>query len=268
MRPRNILKTTLYAALAAAPFVATPPQPASAQKIVAASCPQGYVLDRNSCVRTGPTPSCPTGYALSGGQCVGNTRAVSTKTKKASSNQWAFITRKAFGITSATELDGANFCAVTGSASADDANDFFKKNNLSATHVEVKDDRAGIETYQKYDCDVLVVANRVAGSTADSLEPTGDHLVLPEKFGTAPAPKPAAAPAPLPPKAPATVKTPAKPKPPATVKKQPKPKPKPQKVVRKKRCSAVRYGYSRGNTCGCAGGRVFNGHSCVRPRWW
>lgn len=265
MNTRNIFKTGLFAALAATAFVTTPLDSAFAQKVVSATCPQGYALDDNRCVRTGPAPSCPAGYALSAGQCVASAPAAPRTTKTESGSRWAFITRKAFGITSAKELDGANFCATTGTTSTDDADDFFKKNDLTATHVEVEDDRAAIETYQKYDCDVLVVANRVAGSTADSLKPAGDHIVLPEKFGTAPAPKPAAAP--VRPKAPAEVKAPAPKKAPATVKKQPKPKPKPQKVVRKKRCSAVRYGYSSGNTCACAGGRVFNGNSCVRRRW-
>jgi len=232
MRPRDILRTTVFAALAAAPLVAATAQSASAQKVVAATCPKGYALSGSNCIQNAPAPAA----------------------KSSTGSQWAFITRKTFGVKTATELDGANFCAVTGSTSADDANDFFKENDLPATLVKVDSDRAGIEKYQKYDCDVLVVANQVANATADSLKPAGDHLVLPEKFGSLDAaPEPAVAPTPLPPKAPATV--------------QQQSKPMPKKTARKKRCSAVRYGYSRGNTCGCAGGRVFNGRSCVRPRW-
>ena len=38
-------------------------------------------------------------------------------------------------------------------------------------------------------------------------------------------------------------------------------------VVRKRvRCSRVRFAYSRGGTCACAGGRVFTGRSCVYRR--
>ena len=231
MRPLNIFKTTLFAALAAAPLIAMTAESASAQK-------------------------------------VASNQVASPATKTKSGNQWAFITWKAFGVKSATELNGVNFCAATGTTSANDANEFFKKNGLTATQVSVDNDRAAIKKYQQYECDALVVANRVANATINSLKPVGDHVVLPEKFGTAPTPKPkpAAARTPTPPKAPVAARTPLPPKPPATVKKQPKPKPK--QTVRKKRCSAVRYGFSRGNTCGCAGGRVFNGNRCVRRRWY
>lgn len=264
----NILKTTVLVALAAAPFITLSAQSGFAQRVVNASCPQGYTLSGNVCIRQAPAPSCPSGYRFSAGKCVASTPAAKPVTKTASAGQWALVTREAFGVRKATELDGANFCAVSGSSSVDDAKGFFKDNGLTATHVKVDTTRDGIEKYQKYECDILVVADRAARSTADSLKPKGGHVVLPEKFGTvdttpvpvataipaAPVATPKATPAPLPPQQPATVKQ--------------KPKPTPKKVVRKKRCSAVRYGYSRGNTCACAGGRVFNGRSCVRPRRW
>lgn len=232
MRHRNIISTTVFAALAAASMIAASVENVSAQNVVAATCPEGYTL--------------------SGSNCIKNTPAESKTGKTGSGDQWAFITRKAFGIKTATELDGANFCA--GSASADDASAFFKENNLNATHVKVDNDRAGIEKYQKYDCDVLVIAHAAADATLNNLKPKEDHLVLPEKFGSNAKVEPVAAtPAPAKPKAPAAAK--------------PQPKAKPQKTATKKRCSAVRYGYTSGNTCACAGGRVFNGSSCVRPRY-
>lgn len=242
MRNRDILRPSLFAALAAVTLVAATAQTASAQKVVAPTCPEGYVLSGSNCIQTNPVSSKP-GKASSGGQ-------------------WAFVTREAYGVKSAAEVDGANFCAVEGSPAVDAATDFFKDNGLNATHIKVADDRAGIETYQKYDCDLLVVDKRVAASTADKIKPKGDHMVLPERFGK-PAPVETATP-------PATVKkTPA----PATVKKTPAPaKSAPvrkasRKPVRRVRCSAVRYGYTRGNTCACAGRRVFNGSRCVRRRW-
>lgn len=285
MKTVATFKAAGLAALAAAPFFALGVQPAPAQTVVAATCPGGYVLDGNSCVKTGPTPSCPSGYTFLAGKCITTTR-VSAKTpvktaRFADSGKLAFITREAFGVKSATELDGANFCAVKGSE-ANDAQTFFKDNGLEATHVKVDNNRAGIMEYQKFGCDVLVVADRVARSTADGLEPKGGHMVLPEKFGTAPAapvvkPAPAAAavPAPVPTQQPVTVETqPAPPPavkkttpPPAKAKKKPVKK-KPTKTARRKRCSAVRYGYTSGNTCKCAGGRVFTGSKCVRPRWF
>lgn len=277
MNTRNILTSTVFAALAAASLVTATAQSASAQSVVAATCPQGYTLSGSNCVKSGPMPSCPSGYVFSAGSCVATVTAsaASTTTTTAPATrttsvggQWAFVTREAFGVESAKEVGGANYCAVAGKA-ADAAKDFFKGNGLEAEHVEVADDRAGIETYQKYDCDLLVVADKVATSTVDNLKPKGDHIVLPEKFGAdaetyTPAKKTAAvAPAavekqPEPVKAAPVQAAPQK----AAPKQQARPRP-----ARKVRCSAVRYGYTRGNTCGCAGGRVFNGHACVKPRW-
>jgi len=255
MRKLDIVKTTVLVALAAAPIIAMTAQSALAQRIVAASCPQGYALSGNRCVKSGPAPSCPSGYVFSGGKCAASTPVASPTTKTTSGSQWAFITWKSFGVKTVAELDGANYCAPANSPSADDAKNFFKEKNLTATHVKVDSNRAAIEKYQKYNCDVLVVADRVASSTIDSLKPAGDHLVLPEKFGNA-------GPVPVAPVAAPVIPTPLPPKPTATVKK----KPAPQKIVRKKRCSRIRYAYSRGNSCSCAGGRLFTGNSCVWPR--
>jgi len=273
MRTRDILRTALLAALAATPILATAAHAASAKRVVAATCPNGYSLSGNSCIRSGPAPVCPSGYTFSAGRCVTATTVSTPAGTSASRGPWAFVTRDVYGVESAKELDGGKFCAVDGSNSADAAQDFFKDNGLKATHVKVTSDRAGIEKYQKYGCDVLVVADRVARSTAKGLEPKGGHFVLPEKLGntdtanepvaeTPVAPVAAATPAALPPKPAATVTK--QPAPPAKVKKTPVR----TKTARKKRCSAVRYAYTRGNTCSCAGGRVFTGSSCVRRRRW
>lgn len=265
MKKLNIFKTTVLAALAAAPFIAMTAQSALAQRVVAATCPQDYVLSGNRCVKTGPASSCPSGFGFSGDKCVASTPVASPAAKSTSGSQWAFITWKSFGVKTAAELDGATFCAPANSPSADAAGNFFKEKGLAVTHVKVDTDRAGIEKYQKYDCDILVVADRIARSTADSLKPEGEHLVLPEKFASLDT-SPESAANPVTPVAPVVAPAPLPRKPPATVKKQPAPK----KTVRKRRCSSIVYAYTRGNSCSCAGGRIFTGNACVRPmrsRW-
>ncbi len=268
MNTRTIFKTAMLAAVAAAPLFAATAQTASAQQVVAATCPQGYTLSGSSCVRRAPAPTCPSGFVYSKGQCVAGRIESASATASASNGPWAFVTREAFGVKRAEELDGANFCAPADSASADAAAKFFKDKGLNATHVKAKDNREAIETYQKFDCDVLVVADVTAQSTADSLKPKGDHLVLPEKLASLEPAKTEPVAAPVQPVV-APVKPAPKPRtPPKTVKKK-KPKPKPKKTVRRKpRCSAIRYAYSSGNTCACAGPRVFTGRACVRPRWY
>lgn len=39
----------------------------------------------------------------------------------------------------------------------------------------------------------------------------------------------------------------------------------PPTVTKKVRCSKVKYGFTRGNTCACSDNRVFNGYACVKP---
>ena len=273
MNTRKFIKSAMLAALAAAPLFAATAQTTSAQQVVAATCPSGYVLSGSSCIRpAAPTPTCPDGFVFNNGQCIKGRMEVASAAKQVTNGPWAFITREAFGVRKAAELDGANFCAVAGSP-ADAATEFFKDNGLNATHVKVADDRAGMETYQKYDCDVLVVADKVAVSTADSLKPKGDHIVLPEKLEGEETASTETAAAPVQPVAKPVVKpipkAPTPPKPPATAKKKPAPKKTAKKnVKRKPRCSRIRYAYTRGNTCACAGPRVFTGNACVRPRWF
>lgn len=41
-----------------------------AQGVVAPSCPEGYELSGNACVKAAPTPTCPDGYTFDGAACV------------------------------------------------------------------------------------------------------------------------------------------------------------------------------------------------------
>lgn len=328
-------------------FIGALPLVAKAQSSVAPTCPSGYVLSGNKCVKAGtPAPSCPSGYAFKNGQCVKGSGSSSFGgsftggpvpiyiDSSAESGPWVFVSREVFGVNSASELDGASYCAVSDSASARAANEYFDSEGMSAKHIEVGSHRKALEQYQNGKCDVLVVEKRVASRTLNILKPEGSHLVLPEKFGkedkTAKPPvqttKPAPAPEPAPAPAPTTPLTP--PSPPQTdlayplqaelkrlgclsgnitgnwdassraalarfskqrkkefgteptqaalneTRKTPTnwcyatqaaPKPQPQQQKRP-RCSGIRYAFTRGNTCACAGGRVFTGRSCVYPR--
>lgn len=174
----------IFAALisAAAVFIGPASRSAYAQG-VKPTCPQGYVLSGNNCVRTAPVPSCPSGYSFSAGKCVASGEGTAAAGGSASTGPWVFITREVFGVNSAAELDGAKFCAVEGAPSADAAKTYFKDKGLSATHVPADSVREAIEDYQKHGCDVLVVQKSAAKSTASSLKPSGSHLVLPEQIG-------------------------------------------------------------------------------------
>jgi hypothetical protein len=310
---------------AAAFFAGFASQPALAQNFSDPACPKGEVYSGGKCVAAVPAPTCPSGYTFSAGTCVVGAPKPSPAVVSLEGGPWAFIIREVFGVRSATQLDGATFCAVSGTP-ADAAKDYFNEMGLSAKHVSVDSGPAGIEAYQKGRCDVLVVSDRAASTTASKLKPSGAHMLLPEKFGeVAAAPKKATAPAPVPavpaPAPDTTVQTPTPPAdiayslqaelkrigcltgkvdgdwggksrvalrrfsqlsgkplgsdpsqaalseaqsrpagycPPVKAVQQPRP------PVKRKRCSAIKYAYTRGNTCACAGGLVFNGSRCVR----
>lgn len=177
--------STLAILSVAACFIAAAAQFAFAQGSVQPICPQGYVLSGNNCIKTAPSPACPQGYSFAGGKCIADRPQPASGGGTGTVGPWAFITREAFGVNSARELDGANYCAVAGSPAAEAASAFFKDNGMSATLVEADSDRAGMEEYQKNGCDILVVEKRAASSTARTLQPAGAHIVLPETIGEA-----------------------------------------------------------------------------------
>lgn len=306
-------------------FAGLASQPAFAQNFSDPACPKGEVYSGGKCVAAVPAPTCPSGYTFSAGKCVVGAAKPTPAVVSSEGGPWAFIIREVFGVRSAKQLDGATFCAISGTP-ADAAKDYFTELGLSAKHVSIDSGPAGIEAYQKGRCDVLVVSDRAASATASKLKPSGAHMVLPEKFGEAgAAPQQASAPAPAPvaptpaPEAPDAAPAPpadmayslqaelkrigclagkvdgdwggesrvalrrfaqlsGKPLgsepsqaalaeaqsrpagycPPVQAAQQPRP------PVKRKRCSAIKYAYTRGNTCACAGGLVFNGSRCVR----
>jgi hypothetical protein len=114
-----------------------------------------------------------------------------------------FMIRRALGVTKATELDGAAICVETGKPSEAAVAAFFKANGMSYEPVASNSESEVVDGYDRNVCDVAVVADSVADTTANGLTPVGAHMILPEKIGgttvaTAPAPRPTAAPTPPP----------------------------------------------------------------------
>ena len=65
-----------------------------------------------------------------------------------------FMVRKALGIKSAKELDGASVCIQTGTTTELNLADFFRTNNMSFTPVVVEDAAEARQNYDKGACDV------------------------------------------------------------------------------------------------------------------
>jgi len=158
------------------------------------TCPQGYTLSGNNCVKGQPAPSCPAGFTFSGGQCIAGSQAAPSE------GPWVFIIQKALGVRSALELDGASVCTVSGTPSVVAVNAYFQTNRMTFTPVAATSGSAARDTYLKNACDVLITLERSSAPALRSLTPAGAHIILPERLvavGAAPAARPSL-PAPAP----------------------------------------------------------------------
>jgi hypothetical protein len=169
---------------------------AQAQTTVAPSCPPGFTFSGGTCVSSAPAPTCPAGFVFNGTACVPGAR---TTAPAAGAGPWVFMIRRELGVTKATELDGAAICVETGQPSEAAVAAYFKSNGMAYEPVVSNSESEVVDGYDRNVCDVAVVADSVADTTANGLTPAGAHMILPEKIGgasvaTAPAPRPTAAP--------------------------------------------------------------------------
>ena len=91
-----------------------------------------------------------------------------------------FMVRKALGIKSAKELDGASVCIQTGTTTELNLADFFRSNNMSFTPVVVEDAAEARQNYDKGACDVYTTDRSGLAAQRSVLSKPDDHMVLPE----------------------------------------------------------------------------------------
>ena len=91
-----------------------------------------------------------------------------------------FMVRKALGIKSAKELDGASVCIQTGTTTELNLADFFRSNNMSFTPVVVEDAAEARQNYDKGACDVYTTDRSGLATQRSVLSKPDDHMVLPE----------------------------------------------------------------------------------------
>ncbi len=162
---------------------------ASAQT-VAPTCPPGYTLSGNNCVKGAPAPSCPAGYTFSGGQCKA---VVQPSPSGPSTGPWVLIIRKALGVSSARELDGATICTVAGTPSVSAITSYFQNNRMAYEPLAASSGSDARDKYIKGACDVLIADDRSSAPALRSLTPAGAHIILPERLvavGAAPTARP------------------------------------------------------------------------------
>lgn len=91
-----------------------------------------------------------------------------------------FMVRRALGLTSARELDGATVCIQTGSTTELNLADYFRANDMNYDPVPVE---TNIEAQQKYladACDVYTTDASGLAATRATFEDPDNHVVLPE----------------------------------------------------------------------------------------
>lgn len=91
-----------------------------------------------------------------------------------------FIGRKALGINSAKELDGASVCIQTGTTTELNLADFFRVNNISYEPVPIETNAEARVAYVAERCDVYTTDVSSLASTKTTFEDPNAHVVFPE----------------------------------------------------------------------------------------
>ena len=91
-----------------------------------------------------------------------------------------FLGRKALGVSSATELDGASVCIQTGTTTELNLADFFRVNGITYEPVPIETNAEARAAYEADRCDVYTTdASGLAATRASFADPDA-HMVFPE----------------------------------------------------------------------------------------
>ena len=91
-----------------------------------------------------------------------------------------FIGRKALGLSSATELDGASICIQTGTTTELNLADFFRTNNMSYEPVPIETNAEARAAYEADRCDVYTTDASGLAATKATFDDPYAHIVYPE----------------------------------------------------------------------------------------
>ncbi len=97
-----------------------------------------------------------------------------------------FMVRKALGVKSASELDGASVCVTTGSTTELNLGDFFRANNMSYTPVIYEKADEIRTAYDSNRCDVYTTDRSGLAAQRSQLSAPDEHMVLPEVISKEP----------------------------------------------------------------------------------
>ncbi len=91
-----------------------------------------------------------------------------------------FMVRKADGISSALELDGASVCIESGTTTELNAADYFSANNISVNTVVFESQSEVVKAYDDGRCDVFTTDASALAANRLELNNPNDHVILSE----------------------------------------------------------------------------------------
>ena len=91
-----------------------------------------------------------------------------------------FMVKKALGVSSAKELDGATVCIQTGTTTELNLADYFKSNGMTYQPVPLKDNAEAEQQYSAGACDVYTTDASGLAATRATFADASEHVILPE----------------------------------------------------------------------------------------
>jgi general L-amino acid transport system substrate-binding protein len=91
-----------------------------------------------------------------------------------------FMVRKALGVKSAKELDGAAVCVNVGTRSEPDLDNFFRSNNMGYKPVPIETSNEVFAAYANGRCDALALLRTSLLAARKRMPRPDDHAILPE----------------------------------------------------------------------------------------
>jgi len=98
----------------------------------------------------------------------------------------AFLVRKALGVGSATELDGATICIKTGTTSELNLSDYFRSNGMKYEAVPIDTDAEATQQFLAKACDVFSTDGSKLSAIKATFAKPDDFMVLPEVISKEP----------------------------------------------------------------------------------
>jgi len=91
-----------------------------------------------------------------------------------------FLIRKALGVTSAKQLNGASICIQAGTTTELNLADYFRSKRMSYEPVNTETNEESIQAYTSKRCDVYTTDASALASTRAALKKPSEHIILPE----------------------------------------------------------------------------------------